>query len=283
MIISHTNPSGNLPFGGTVIDPSTRPSFFKPYNEVHIPFDVIRPTAVKPSTMRTIMLEVERKFSPSLANIQNITANSGRSPFRRLQAKALRVFRDTYYDRADKLSAAGIWLRRRRHEKGLSDDRVDDQAGFADGRWEAKIRRGGNFERSAFEETTSTSTIAELVRQYAGDDGFLPVTGQGNFGLEVLADFTTTRASWLADEEFTIDVDTTCFGHRVGEVELVRHLEGKTMKADLDHCTREAMSEMEDSIDAFMRRYRQLLPVRQPKGKLSAYFDSKVASTKGTC
>lgn len=55
----------------------------------------------------------------------------------------------------------------------------------------------------------------------------LAVTADGPSIEEILspcAEFVTERESWMIATDFKVDVDTTDFGHNVGEVELIRTL-----------------------------------------------------------
>src|SRR5438034_1587081 len=90
---------------------------------------------------RTSILEVERKFC-GLA-VQKLTTNSGNPPFRSLESLGDRTIRDIYYDRSNILSTKGVWVRRR------------------NGQWQAKIKRGGNFNNSRFEELSNAEDISQ--------------------------------------------------------------------------------------------------------------------------
>ena len=72
-----------------------------------------------------------------------------------------------------------------------------------------------------------------------------------------MAEFVTTRVSFLADDRFTVVLDATDFGHTVGEVELMAE---DAEKAHAD-------------IDAFLKEYAWFFDTSNPKGKLTAYFD----------
>jgi thiamine-triphosphatase len=65
-----------------------------------------------------------------------------------------------------------------------------------------------------------------------------------------------------------VDVDTTDFGHVVGEVELTRnlqHADGEDKEAIL-------RDQMDQEVRDFMQSCPQAFPVGRPLGKLSAYF-----------
>jgi thiamine-triphosphatase len=92
------------------------------------------------------------------------------------------------------------------------------------------------------------------------------------FGLQQLARFTTFREMWKVNDKFEVVLDTTDFGHSVGEVELQKTIEiddddessvarGKAITADMDR-----------QIEGFMKKYSWAFSTDKPVGKLSAYF-----------
>ena len=193
---------------------------------------------------RQITLKVERKFVCHPETVENLRNNRGDPRFRSLISLNRQSFNDTYYDWDDVLSSNGVWLRRR------------------DGVWQAKIRRGGDYANSSFEELVGLDRIRFLLQQYK-----IPIrSGHENLGLARIAQFTTVRDRWKADAAFEIALDTTDFGHMVGEVELqsTRDLEGMDIRA-ITHG-------MDVEIKAFVRRYAWAFPAGKPVGKLSAYF-----------
>ncbi|KAK3987073.1 CYTH-like domain-containing protein [Cladorrhinum sp. PSN332] len=200
------------------------------------------------------ILEVERKFR-SLA-VRQLTQRGGSPPFRTLRALRLRTIRDTYYnDRAGLLSSAGVWVRRR------------------NGAWEAKVRKGGDFTNSQFEELREVGDIAACVERTTG---VVQAAGgeREDFGLVTMADFVTTRETWIADDEFHIVRDKMDFGHEVGEVELQQTLEGKKggLEAPSEAEKRAEMQRMDERITEFMKRYSWAFADGPPMGKLTAYF-----------
>jgi thiamine-triphosphatase len=199
-----------------------------------------------------IRLEVERKFSAEIGTLQNLTTNRRAPRFQTLVCLGQQSIEDQYYDRSSVLSSKGIWVRRR------------------NGNWEAKIRKGGSFTNSQFQELSDPQTIAKHV------NNLIPTiqSQSENFGLESIASFTTTRHLWKADTKFIIALDTTDFGHSVGEVELEFDLDitGKPQPS-VDQETQTALAKMDRQIEIFMRRYSWAFPLKKPVGKLSAYFE----------
>ncbi len=118
--------------------------------------------------------------------------------------------------------------------------------------------QGVSFLRSTFSETKDRSRILELVRSHfpgrslCFEDDFL--------GLDAIAEFETDRLWFRADDKFTVVLDVTDFGHRVGEVEVMAE-DADAEKAHKD-------------IEAFFREYPWFFDTSNPKGKLTAYFEN---------
>ena len=119
-------------------------------------------------------------------------------PFQSIRSLGRHVIHDVYYDRSNILSSAGVWVRQR------------------NGQWEAKVKRGGNFTNSRFEELSDPRAISQRIKSLTG----FTYAEQDKFGLQRIATLSTTRNAWIADHEFKIVLDTMDFGHTVGEVEL---------------------------------------------------------------
>ncbi|KAI4281736.1 MAG: hypothetical protein L6R35_005572, partial [Caloplaca aegaea] len=163
------------------------------------------------------LLEVESKvlFNPSL--VPTLLANRGTPPFKRLESLGTHKFTDTYFDSQDTLSRNGIWLRQRTSPNNINNNNISSAAAAPAAILEAKVRISGDFARSTFDEITDPHTIADLIRPH------LPhfSAKKQHCGLEVLAEFTTTRQGFRADGKFAVVLDRTDFGHAVGEVELM--------------------------------------------------------------
>ncbi|KAI9824973.1 MAG: hypothetical protein M1826_007225 [Phylliscum demangeonii] len=265
------------------------------------------PPARKP---RSVVLEVERKFRSAAA--AQLRLNSGKPAFDPFSYRGAHRFHDTYYDDGDwggptaaggTLVAAGVWLRCR------------------DQRWQAKVRLGGDFNRSEFEELDDVPAIGRLVQRLRGRAPMQTETEMlmPPFGLRPTASFATVRETWSVggrtaatsasaststststdpDDDnddaakhpaFEIVLDTTDFGHVVGEIELVRMLErgadgeedeqeeGEEGEEEESLVARRhvALRQMNARLDAFMERHAWAFPPGKPVGKLSAYFEWK--------
>ncbi|EAT84184.1 thiamine-triphosphatase [Parastagonospora nodorum] len=197
------------------------------------------------------ILEVERKFR-SLA-VQELTAHQGSPSFRSVRSLGQRTLHDVYYDQSSLLSSAGVWVRQR------------------NGQWEAKIKMGGDFTNSKFEEITGHRDISRCVKEIIG--GKCIEEGR-QFGLVQTAAFVTTRKAWIADDEFQIVLDTTDFGHTVGEVELQQQVSlTREREMCLEQERQRILQKMDDRIAAFMTHYAWAFCPGAPKGKLTAYFE----------
>ncbi|KAM0254374.1 hypothetical protein ACHAQJ_006843 [Trichoderma viride] len=197
----------------------------------------------------TCVLEVERKFH-SLA-VGKLTKYGGFPHFKSLQRLPVQIIRDSYYDKSNILSTAGAWIRKR------------------DGEWQAKIKKGGGFTNSRFEELTRIDDISAYIKHTTGIDEREAL----NFGLKPVATFSTTRETWIADDEFHVVLDTMDFGHQVGEVELQVDLVGENGGVPTEEQKQRELQVMDDRIVAFMKTYAWAFSPGEPKGKLSAYFE----------
>ena len=117
---------------------------------------------------------------------------------------------------------------------------------------EVKKRVTGNYNRSVFEEIRNLDEIDVLIRRHFPDCS----TAEQNYGLDILAQFKTTRTNYVADERFSLVLDDTDFGHSVGEVEL------QAEDATLAH----------QDIDLFLQKYSWFCQQGSVEGKLSAYL-----------
>ena len=201
-------------------------------------------------------LEVERKFLVTPAVVSYLRSSGGGSRFKKYESLGKQTTHDTYYDRNSLLFSKGVYIRRR------------------NGHWEAKIRTGGDFINSAFTEIDGNNAVKEVIEQN------LAVSTDG-LGIEEMlepcAEFVTERESWMIDGRFKVDVDTTDFGHIVGEVELTRtlqHANGEYGEGE-EEKEKKMKEKMDQEIKAFMQSYPQAFPAGRPLGKLSAYFQAR--------
>ncbi|PYI02590.1 hypothetical protein BO78DRAFT_422379 [Aspergillus sclerotiicarbonarius CBS 121057] len=201
-----------------------------------------------------LLLEVERKF-PSLTT-KALHLATGNPPFQSIHHLGTKTLHDIYFDSpTHHLSNQGIWIRKRNNT------------------WQAKIRRGGNYTNSQFEELSTPAEISSYLATITG----VKRTEGGNFGLVPMADFVTVRESWVANTEFTIVQDETDFGHTVGEVEMEWRGEFHGFRGngdgDGEGFRRLKMKEMDGRIEEFMDTYGWAFSGGSAKGKLTAYFE----------
>ncbi|KAI9034896.1 thiamine-triphosphatase [Aspergillus affinis] len=195
-----------------------------------------------------MILEVERKFT--CLRVSNLLHYEAIPPFQNIESRGRKTFHDVYYDDSSFLSSKGVWVRQR------------------NGDWQAKIRRGGDYNNSKFLELSGHDQIFRYLSQLPG----YPRNVQGEaFGLSQMAAFSTLRKRWVADKEFNIVQDVTDFGHTVGEVELEYPI--RYCGDDLELYKSFKMAEMDERITRFMERYTWAFCPGEPKGKLTAYFE----------
>jgi len=80
-----------------------------------------------------------------------------------------------------------------------------------------------------------------------------------DFGLIPVMEFATARRIYTADEKFTVVLDSSDFGHVVGEVEVLSDTEESTASQELDD---------------FLKKYEWFFQRDEKvKGKLTAYLE----------
>ena len=224
---------------------------FVPHHDPSSLSHFLPPQTVMRPSLRVALLEVERKFC-SLA-VKDLASNTGQPAFKSIRALAQKKIHDVYYDNsAGSLISAGIYVRQR------------------NGFWEAKVRGGGDYTNSMFEELTGTEPVRRCVMDTIGKKD----CEKDHFGLNPIATLSTDRQSWIADNEFKIVLDTMNFGHTVGEVELQEEVQfTETANSTIEQQKGEKMKGMDKRIEAFMDRYSWAFHLGVPKGKLTAYFE----------
>lgn len=200
------------------------------------------PASLKPHMARST-LEVERKFSR--LRVDRLTIDGGNPPFSSLQFLGHRTFRDVYYDRHGSLATAGTWLRQR------------------DGRWQSKIRQAGDYINSQFRELEDVEGIRRHVHSITN----ILAPPEHAFGMSQIAQLTTYRSTWQADNRFKIVLDRTDFGHVVGEVELEAQVLVRNAEEARHQCHL-----MDVELQRFMQRYNWAFDSGPAIGKLTAYF-----------
>ncbi|KAK4626658.1 hypothetical protein CLAFUW4_04726 [Fulvia fulva] len=195
---------------------------------------------------------------------------------------------DQYFDLDDALTSKGIWVRRRT-ERTLSSQRFplplqgDDSA-----QWGAKVKVGGDYQSSQFEELVGKEAVMDLVKQHVSNVS----------SLRKAAYINTFREAWavrehveraIADQgqRMSIVIDRSTAGdavaslsqqelefqHVVGEVELTRDLDLGQDEERNAVAKQAATAIMKTELDSFMERHSSLFPTQPvPVGKLSAYF-----------
>lgn len=202
------------------------------------------------------LLEVERKFAFKRSLLDKFRFNKRTPLFSRVQPQGRQTIHDRYYDycvvqkgkRKDTLMSHGVWLRQRNNI------------------WEAKHRipsltnhQHDPYLRTVLKELTCPRKIHQLPASYVPNPP-LKEDSAVCFGLQRIVDFTTFREKYLIDDRFKVVLDETCFGHSVGEVEVLVS-PGKEKQAHAN-------------MDEFMEGYGWFFQSEgEVKGKLTAYFD----------
>lgn len=221
--------------------------------------------------IRRSVIEVERKFQYHPKFVKRFRMNDGNPPFRQLDFRGKDSFRDVYYDyKNETLTKSGLWVRQR------------------NGQWEAKVKQNGDFTNSQFEEVKGRRGVLELLLQLE-HQRYLENQSQAynlprldprdpSFGLSVFADLRTTREAWVVNDAFNVVLDTTDFGHGVGEVELEETFTVPAEDSDFPEAKRQFGADMDQRIECFMKEHAWAFPPGKPIGKLTAYFAWKEAT-----
>ena len=258
-----------------------------------------QPVRCPPQSRSVSHLEVERKFLPAsdfhrrVESLVRCNFGAHRSPSNPIwSASKTELIRDKYFDRNGALASKGIWIRYRYTTSRETRDAESDPRLPADGRWDAKVRLGGDFIESQFEEHEGEQSIRKLLSEH--------VPGTMLEDLKVNADLETTRTTWsiwlrdrhlLEDQApcsdgdyLTVALDHVVslkermtegqrFEHIVGEIELTKRVnaipedEGFTKERKME------LDRMKTQIEDFMNDNPGLFSKLKPRGKLSAYFD----------
>ncbi|KAF1963146.1 hypothetical protein CC80DRAFT_588607 [Byssothecium circinans] len=217
-----------------------------------------------PPPNRSRTLEIERKFAPTPSSLALLRTNSSTPAFTRHEYLGSRSIRDEYFDHASgALMRRGVYLRSR------------------DGVWEVKVRRGGGYVDSCFEESREEGRVWGVVGEVLREEGVREEVDDGGKGkgddgrtserweCGCVADIRTVRESWDVDG-FRVVVDRMGFGHVVGEVEVEVEVE---VGGDGDGNEAEDVEKvMQGRIERFMGEHPDVFPRGGVEGKLSAYF-----------
>ena len=230
-------------------------------------------------------LEVERKFVPAAdfnKQVGNLVDFSNCKTSNAMwRAEKVLVIRDVYFDVQDQLSSKGIWIR---HRTTSTTDGISSASSC----WDAKIRLGGDFIESEFEEIHGEHQIRELLSVH------LP--GIKLESLNVLADLKSMRSGWTIrpantagtndNERLSVILDTvvpagsqnlerscpTQFSHRIGEVEISKSIARTPRTTAHEGSKASERCHMRARIHKFMDQHSALFSDAKPIGKLSAYL-----------
>lgn len=135
------------------------------------------------------------------------------------------------------------------------------------------MRKGGDRINSSFEEVHDYDTILNFLQTKFPHLKDVEKIEE----LDVLAHIKCCRETWKMDEKFSVVIDTTAFGHVVGEVELEVEANNETgglESGDRDRGEAETIKNMDVEIKTFMQKHTWAFPIEgRVMGKLSAYFE----------
>lgn len=251
------------------------------------------------ASYETVQLEVESKFnvnallrsqldSTCTYHQQLYTSPAVATSLLKFTRQPDKLINDQYFDLDHALSSKSIWIRRRTERTLLSHDFPFQMQNKEFSEWEAKVRVGGDYQSSQFEELAGEERVMSLVKQHLPDPSCL----------QKMVDIDTFREAWTVrehvekaiaeqDQRMLIVIDTSSAGgvvkglmdeepmfrHVVGEVELVAKLELEQEEANKAVAKRAVSGMLKTKLDMFMARHQPLFPTRPvPIGKLSAYF-----------
>ncbi|KAF2636442.1 hypothetical protein P280DRAFT_472993 [Massarina eburnea CBS 473.64] len=264
-----------------------------------------------PATPPPKTLETERKFAPTPSSIHKLRTNTPATPFKTYAYCGARRLRDQYFDDVlGRLMERGVYLRRRsssedddggNKEEGKAywEIKIRKSGTYTNSSFE-ESRDVGRIEQAVRDtlslsplstptSTTTVSFIPPLTTTPPNNTALnhLPaltitptlvinptstLNTSGNIlnTFSCVADIQTHRTTYTI-QDFTIVLDTTNYGHTVGEVELE-----STYPHDMDQSTEKAMiEEMHGRIENFMAEHPDVFPVGKVEGKLSAWFRVK--------
>lgn len=272
-----------------------RPGFSNSHTEVERKF---LPT---PKLKQYLSLPDDQKRSRDSSNQQTgIGADTSHSDLLSFHFGRKDFIRDTYYDLNDRLSKKGIWVRYRSANFSPRPGLDSLLYGKSFEKVEAKVRLGGDYTNSQFQEIEGESNIAALVNMH------LPGVKLGD--LEVLAELETERKSWVVlhrdgypatfdtflgmnlrlvlddvTEPFQTKREGVPFKHQIGELEYTTTL-GSSPNTIMRSANKLARTDMREYAAGEMasilaelmsERYDLFACFPVPLGKLSAYFEWK--------
>ncbi len=168
-------------------------------------------------------LEVEKKFKFTPHSIQTFENNRGPVVFNSVEFINEKEFRDIYFDDRSSfaLTTRDIWLRKRQEI------------------WECKIPVKIASKMDSYHELENHTEIYKYISRIVGVSSNVAVASAKEFenflensNISPFATICTTRRKYLVNNKFTVDLDSTDFGHSVGEIELMVHNKEQIIEAE---------------------------------------------------
>ncbi|KAJ7501628.1 hypothetical protein B0H11DRAFT_2188888 [Mycena galericulata] len=148
----------------------------------------------------TSKIEIERKFHPRRPLFYALTRTKAVPALPRsiagVHPAAVQFIRDVYYDSPDdRLSAGGLWVRRRSvfSSTSTSTPTSSSTTCTSSSSWEAKVRVGGDFAASQFVEVEGAAAIERELRRVLGSGRVAVALDTIGEHLGVMCDLTTRR------------------------------------------------------------------------------------------
>ncbi|KAF2766501.1 hypothetical protein EJ03DRAFT_176745 [Teratosphaeria nubilosa] len=208
----------------------------------------------------------------------------------RISPQPTKRVRDTYLDINGQLVGKDLWLRRRTEEVVAPQNYGKiSPLEVAGEEWEAKVRLGGNYTDSQFEEVKGKEAVIDVLGKLA--------PGVSLDELAPFADLLTERQAWsvsnypIGDMSIVLDSvtqvsdktpssDTSAFCHGVGEVELMAEVVGGGNEAKHMGRKKAQAEVLRARLDEFIEANAELFPAKyggggKVAGKLSAYLEWK--------
>ncbi|KAF3933690.1 Thiamine-triphosphatase [Dactylella cylindrospora] len=197
---------------------------------------------------------LKHKFLFSHLHLPIFHKNLGPTPFRSLQFLGSRSYTDTYFDTPERRlhrfhayvrNRNGIWELKQFH-RGIRSSEPTVCQQFS-GRRDVKTALRGLGINVPIRRSQVSGPNADLIFE--------------TFGLMPLMQFATARRLYRVDERFSVVLDTTDFGHSVGEVGFAARNEDEERS--------------DGEIEEFMRRYEWFFGEgsgKGVKGKRGAYW-----------
>lgn len=251
-----------------------------------------------PNTPAIAHLEVERKFNVTPLLLSRLREADSKQKTQDDQATGSKFSRksntfinDAYYDCLDLLSSKGIWVRKRTElDIGGGMAFVGDPSrttiATSTAKWEAKIRLGGDYSNSEFEEMTGEAEVRKAVEQYLSWNDLAQTVVLSTLRKTWTAIDVVSAEAGQATGEALVVVDKISsvitreetgkemeYSYSIGELEITRDID-LSGEVEADQAKKaETTAKMGSQLEKWMERHGELFPTSpSPLGKLTAFY-----------